>query len=130
MPDWLLLTVSLLALVSGVLALMRANKVDRAARRALAALPPPGAVPVAPMTVSGSGALRRVAVVRFDAFADVRGQLSSAAALLDDEGNGVVITTMHGRDATRSYIKAVRAQSGLVALSPEEADAVEQAMNR
>jgi len=74
------------------------------------------------------GPLTRVAMVRFDAFADISGRLSSTAAVLDEQGNGLVITTMNGRENTRTYVKQVRRGIGLSALSPEEADAVARAM--
>jgi len=124
MLEWLLLAVSLCALAAGVFALMRANRVDAAMRRALSQQRPAlgGALGEAP------GALTRVAVVRFDAFTDISGKLSSSAALLDDQGNGVVITTMNGRDSTRNYLKQVSGGEGDVALSPEESDAVARAM--
>ena len=131
MPTWLPLIVAVLALAVGALALIRANRVAAGTRRDLARLAAGGpvvAVPVEPAEPGSSVAgLRRVAVVRFDAFEDVGGKQSSSAAVLDDEGNGLVITTMHGRDSTRAYIKQVRAGAGIVALSPEEADAVRQA---
>lgn len=131
-PSWLPLVVSLLALVVGLLALIRANRVAASARRDIARLAAGGTVAAAPAgspavaSSAGSG-LHRVAVVRFDAFADVGGKQSSSAAVLDDEGNGLVITTMHGRDSTRAYVKQVRGGAGIVALSPEESEAVAQA---
>ena len=43
------------------------------------------------------GAVRRVGLVRYDAFEDVGGRLSFSCALLDDHGNGVVMTSINGR---------------------------------
>ncbi len=134
MAQWLLLLVSLLALASGGFALLRANRVDAAMRRAVAALPAPAQeaaqIAQAPATVTlpdAQGPLCRVGVVRFDAFADIGGKLSSSAALLDDHGNGLVITTMNGRESTRNYLKEVRRGVGVAALSPEEHEAVDKA---
>jgi hypothetical protein len=127
MPQWLLLAMSCAALAAGVFALLRANRLDRAVRAALAELPAASGAPVSVVLPDAQGALSRVGFVRFDAFADVGGKLSTAAALLDEHGNGLVITTMHGRDTARSYIKQVRGGVGVVALSPEEQDAVDRA---
>jgi cytoskeletal protein CcmA (bactofilin family) len=46
-------------------------------------------------------AVRHVGVVRFDAFEDMGGRLSFSAALLDSRGDGVVITSINGRQETR-----------------------------
>ncbi len=69
-------------------------------------------------------AIRHVAVVRFDAFADMGGRMSFAAALLDDAGDGLVITSINGRSETRTYAKGVKAGAGQQQLSPEEEQAI------
>lgn len=114
--QWLSLVLSLLALAAGVFALMRANRVQASARRA------------ARRVDHAAVGITRVAMVRFDAFTDSGGSLSSAAALLDDSGDGLVITTLNGRESSRTYIKQVQRGRGLSALSPEEAEAVAKAM--
>ena len=76
-----------------------------------------------------SGAMQRVGVVRYDAFAEMGGHLSFSAALLDESGNGVVLSCINGRTDARMYAKGiVRAQAAQVELSPEERQAVELAM--
>jgi hypothetical protein len=69
-------------------------------------------------------ALRHVSVVRYDAFGDMGGRLSFSAAMLDDGGDGLVLTAIHGRSETRSYIKGVKNGSSEASLSPEEQQAV------
>ena len=69
-------------------------------------------------------ALRHVAVVRYDAFGDMGGHLSWSLALLDDEGDGMVVTAIHGRADTRTYAKNVAGWTGAQQLSPEESEAV------
>ena len=71
-----------------------------------------------------SEALRHLAVVRYDAFGDMGGHLSWSMALLDDGGNGVVLTSIHGRSEARTYAKNVSAWQCDQALSPEEEEAV------
>ena len=73
-------------------------------------------------------ALRHVAVVRYDAFRDMGGRMSFSAALLDDAGDGLVITAIHGRTETRSYAKGVKAANSDQQLSPEERQAIAFAM--
>jgi hypothetical protein len=69
-------------------------------------------------------AVRHVAVVRFDAFGDNGGRMSFSAALLDDSGDGVLLTSINGRGETRTYGKAVTAGRSDTTLTPEEEQAV------
>jgi hypothetical protein len=77
---------------------------------------------------AGSGALRHVAVVRYDAFADLAGALSFSAALLDDAGDGLVLSSINGRSETRTYAKGVRGGMSETPLSPEEHEAIAGAL--
>ena len=72
-------------------------------------------------------ALTRVAVVRYDAFGDLAGALSFSAALLDDAGNGLVLSSINGRSETRTYAKGVTAGLSEAPLSPEEQEAIAEA---
>lgn len=67
-----------------------------------------------------AAAIRHVAVVRYDAFDDVGGRLSWSAAMLDDDGSGLVLSSIASRTETRTYAKGVRRGNSTVALSPEE----------
>ena len=69
-------------------------------------------------------ALRHVAVVRYDAFQEMGGRLSFSTALLDDSGDGVVLTSINGRSETRTYAKGVKAGKSDQQLSPEEEQAI------
>lgn len=71
-----------------------------------------------------SDALRHVAVVRYDAFGDMGGRLSFSAALLDDAGDGLVLTSINGRSETRTYAKGVKGSRSDHSLSPEELQAI------
>jgi hypothetical protein len=75
-------------------------------------------------------ALRRVALVRFDAFDDLGGRLSFSLAIMDDSGNGVTLTSIAGRSDTRLYAKSLTGGVGEHALSPEEEQAVHAALGR
>ena len=74
---------------------------------------------VAALRVETAGALRHLAVVRYDAFGDMGGHLSWSVALLDDSGDGVVLTSIHGRSDARTYAKSVSSWSSEQQLSPE-----------
>jgi hypothetical protein len=71
-----------------------------------------------------ASSLRHLAVVRYDAFSDMGGHLSWSMALLDDSGDGVVLTSIHGRSESRTYAKNVARWSASQQLSPEEEEAI------
>lgn len=70
----------------------------------------------------------RVAVVRYDAFEDMGGALSFSAALLDERGDGVVLSAINGRTETRTYAKAILGGNSEHHLSDEEERAIRDAM--
>jgi hypothetical protein len=82
---------------------------------------------VAALKAESRVALRHLAVVRYDAFGDMGGRLSFSAALLDDAGDGLVLTSINGRTETRSYAKGVKAGASDHSLSPEEQQAISYA---
>lgn len=82
---------------------------------------------VAALRAEGTAALRHLAVVRYDAFGDMGGHLSWSLALLDDGGNGVVLTSIHGRSDARTYAKSISGWTCDQQLSPEEVEAIEHA---
>jgi hypothetical protein len=71
-----------------------------------------------------STSLRHLAVVRYDAFGDMGGHLSWSMALLDDGGDGVVVTSIHGRSDSRTYAKNIAGWTTKTQLSPEEEEAI------
>lgn len=73
------------------------------------------------------GAIQKMAVVRFDAFEDVGGKLSFSAALLNEHGDGVVISAINGRQESRTYAKPVRKGTSTYNLSTEEEEAIARA---
>lgn len=75
-----------------------------------------------------AGSLQRVAVVRFDAFDDMGGKLSYSVAMLDDNGDGVIFTSIYGRNENRTYAKAVKNGRASHVLSREEEEALRRAL--
>ncbi len=76
-----------------------------------------------------AGAMQRVAVVRYDAFDDMGGKLSYSATLLDENGDGVIFTSIYGRNENRTYAKAVRSGTASHVLSMEESESLRRALN-
>jgi Protein of unknown function (DUF4446) len=68
--------------------------------------------------------LRDMAVIRYDALQEMSGQMSFSLALLNSQGDGVVLSSINGRAETRTYAKVVIGGKGTQDLSPEEEEAV------
>jgi hypothetical protein len=73
--------------------------------------------------------IQKVGVIRFNPFADTGGDQSFAVALLDAQGNGIVLSSLHGRADTRIFAKQVQAGRSKHALSDEEQDAIRKALS-
>jgi hypothetical protein len=73
--------------------------------------------------------IAHASVVRYDAMNELSGQQSSTVALLDERRTGVVISSILHRDQARLYVKQVREGNPEYELSPEEQQAVEEAMS-
>ena len=69
----------------------------------------------------------RVGLVRYNPFEETGGNQSFALALLDTDGDGWVLSSLHARSGTRVYAKAIAAGRSDTALSEEEAAAIRQA---
>ena len=69
----------------------------------------------------------RVGFLRFNAFEDVGSDLSFALALLNADGDGVVISSLYSREQTRTYGKAVKGFTTVQDASREELAAIEAA---
>jgi hypothetical protein len=83
---------------------------------------------VAMLTEAVGRAVQNVGLVRFDAFEDMGGALSFAAALLDAEGNGIVLSSINGRSETRIYAKPIERGTSRINLSGEEEEAIRRAL--
>lgn len=73
------------------------------------------------------GAVSGVGIVRYDAFDDMGGHLSFSTALLDERGDGVVVSAINGRSETRIYAKPVVRGDSRHNLSSEEVAAIKEA---
>ena len=77
-----------------------------------------------------AGCIQKANVVRFNAFEDVGGEQSFALSLLDDKNNGVVISSLYGRQDCRLYVKTITNGTAERALSKEEQQAIEGRPNK
>jgi hypothetical protein len=71
--------------------------------------------------------LHRVGFIRYNSFDDVGSDLSFTLALLNDDGDGVVVTSIYSREETRTYGKAVRKFVPQQGASKEEQSAIAMA---
>jgi len=71
--------------------------------------------------------VKRVGIVRFNAFDDVGGEQSFALALLNAKRDGVVVSSLYGRQDARLYAKSIVKGEGERPLSDEERRAVDKA---
>ncbi len=71
--------------------------------------------------------IQKVGIVRFNPFADTGGNISFALALLDSHNNGIVISSLHGREGTRIYAKPLEQGKSKYNLADEEREAIAKA---
>ena len=73
-------------------------------------------------------AVQKFGMVRYNAFEEMGGNLSFSLALLDDHGDGVVLTSISGRTEARIYAKPVKGLTSSHNLSEEEREAISSAV--
>jgi hypothetical protein len=83
--------------------------------------------PAASVIRRTGAAISHIGLVRFDAFDDTGGGQSFALALIDDDGDGIILTSLHSRQATRLYVKDIRGGVADAPLSGEEEQALREA---
>ncbi len=76
---------------------------------------------ILPHTIQGH------AVVRYQAFSNIGGDQSFSLALVDEHGNGALVSSLHGRDETRVYAKPLTQWRSSHSLSAEEQEALGKA---
>ncbi|MBS4030423.1 MAG: DUF4446 family protein [Clostridiales bacterium] len=72
-------------------------------------------------------ATRGIGVVRFNAFQDTGSDLSFSVAFLDAHKNGLVLSSIYGREESRTYAKPVKDGQSQYQLSIEEREAIQRA---
>ncbi len=71
--------------------------------------------------------VQKVGIVRFNPFSDVGGDQSFSIALLDENNDGVVITSLYSRNDNRVYAKPIKNSQSAYLLSEEEKQALNKA---
>ncbi len=71
--------------------------------------------------------IQNVGVVRYNAFDGMGSDQSFSLALLDENGDGFVLTSLYGRNASTTFAKPIKAMQSSYPLSDEEKKAIEQA---
>lgn len=72
-------------------------------------------------------ALKKISIVNFDAYDDVTGKLSFALAVLNDNNDGVILTSLYGHNSCNTYVREVSGGQSPVKLLDEEKKALEKA---
>jgi|HigsolmetaAR203D_1030402.scaffolds.fasta_scaffold01797_5 hypothetical protein len=72
----------------------------------------------------------QLGVVRYNAFAESGSDLSFSLAIVDSGASGVVLTGIHSRDHVYLYAKPLQEGQSNYTLTPEEKQAINQALNR
>ncbi|MEA3356826.1 MAG: DUF4446 family protein [Patescibacteria group bacterium] len=73
--------------------------------------------------------LRKIGIVRFQAFKDTGGDQSFALAILDENDNGFVISSLYGRGFSKIYAKEIiNGKSENYKLTEEESSALTKAI--
>lgn len=74
--------------------------------------------------------IKKLAVVNFDAFDDVKGNLSFALAMLDNNNDGIILTSLFGHNSCNTYVREIRNGETSVKLLIEEKEALDKAKNK
>lgn len=76
------------------------------------------------------GFIQHLGIVRFNAFEGMGSDLSFSLALMDEEGNGVVLSSLYGRDESRVYGKPLQGGQSSYLLTDEEKEAIRLAQHK
>lgn len=71
-----------------------------------------------------------IAMKRYNAFGERGNDLSFSLAILDDDSNGIVLTSLYNRENSYIYSKPLQNGQSQYALSPEEKEVVTLALQR
>ncbi|MBZ9578033.1 DUF4446 family protein [Patescibacteria group bacterium] len=77
----------------------------------------------------GKLSIQKVGIVRYNPFSEVGGDQSFSVALLDENNDGVVVTSLYSREGNRVYGKPVKSGISEYSLSNEEKKAIEKAVS-
>lgn len=70
--------------------------------------------------------IKKVYSKRYRAFDDIGSDLSFSVAFLNDSNDGMLITSIYGRDENRVYLKPIQNGVSAYPLSPEESEVIKK----
>ncbi len=73
---------------------------------------------------------QKSSLVKYDAFEENGGKMSSVLVMLDEKNNGFILNIVHGREGSYTYTKEIIDGNSIVNLGQEEAQALEDALNK
>ena len=73
-------------------------------------------------------AYRKTGIVKYNAFPGMAGKVSSSIALLNNENNGILVTTIHGSDGCYTYVKEIMNGKSINPLTREDEEALKIAL--
>lgn len=73
--------------------------------------------------------LKKIGLVNFDAFDDVTGKLSFALALLNNNNDGIILTSLYGHNSCNTYVREIVGGETPIKLLEEEKSALTKAKN-
>ncbi|MEO8066008.1 MAG: DUF4446 family protein [Candidatus Doudnabacteria bacterium] len=71
--------------------------------------------------------IQKIGFMRFNPFEDAGGNISFVLTMLDAADNGIIISSLHGREGTRIYAKSVKGGLSESQLTEEEKEAIKNA---
>ena len=74
--------------------------------------------------------VQKIGIIRFSAFEEMGGDVSFAIALLDYQNNGIVLSSIYGRQDSRCYAKPITNGQSTYKLTDEEKAAVMEAIKK
>lgn len=74
--------------------------------------------------------LKKVGIVNFDAFDDIKGKLSFSLALLNNNNDGFILTSLYGHNSCNTYMREIVGGETAVKLLEEEKSALNEAKSK
>ncbi|MCD8180097.1 MAG: DUF4446 family protein [Firmicutes bacterium] len=74
--------------------------------------------------------LKKIGIVNFDAFDDVKGKLSFALAILNNNNDGIIFTSIYGHNSCNTYVREIIGGETPIKLLEEEKTALSEAKNK
>ncbi len=74
--------------------------------------------------------VKKIGITNFDAFDDVKGNMSFSLALLNNNDDGIILTSLYGHNSCNTYLREVTNGETPVKLMNEEREALDKAKNK